>query len=73
MRTPGFTADNSLRGKYGAYRSFGGASGSRIVIHPAYIGLGGLQQCIKYCGDDSDCIYCCRCLARGGKPEHCCF
>ena len=70
MNIPRFTAEASLYSSqryqasmdFDAYREPG-------VIRPALTG----RNCLRMCGQDSDCLDCCLCLARGGKASHCCM
>ncbi len=66
MHIPRFTAENSLAEAAHTYR-ISDTIGKAMGIVPATV------NCIKICGGDPDCIYCCRCVSRGGHPSHCCF
>jgi hypothetical protein len=75
MNTPGFTAGAGLYRSGRTYQSAHSREWSRAVIQPASIGLRG---CLKWCtlpdgSVDDGCVECCFCLARGGRPESCCF
>jgi hypothetical protein len=71
MNMPRFTAEASLYSSRGFYvnMSIDGQWDS-LVIQPA--SLTG-RNCIRICGQDSDCIDCCMCLARGGRANQCCM
>ena len=72
MHTPVFTAEASLyrtRGLYGAADAYRDRLNAGNV-EPA---SASARNCIKICEGDPDCLYCCRCLAAGGKASHCCF
>lgn len=30
------------------------------------------SPCWAVCGDDYDCLICCKCVRAGGRPSHCC-
>ena len=70
MNMPRFTAESSLypsRGFYAAMRL--DVHQESEVIRPALTG----RNCLRMCGQDSDCLDCCMCLARGGRAPQCCM
>lgn len=72
MKMPGFSADASLYVTANQYRAGPHRTPQAGSIQPALTG----NQCHKYCcgpsGCDDGCLDCCICIARGGKPQHCC-
>jgi hypothetical protein len=72
MRMPGFNGDASLYQTSRSYRAAGGLDRSVGTIRPVVLST-ALSSCISYCDGDPDCIFCCRCVSRGGHPSHCCF
>jgi hypothetical protein len=70
MNIPRFTAEASLYSSQGYQATMDSdAYGESGVIRPALTG----RSCLRMCGQDSDCLDCCLCLARGGKASHCCM
>jgi hypothetical protein len=67
-RLPEFTAEASLFQANQTYRAAGRLRQSLSSIQPA-----SLSTCVRWCGGDPDCLSCCLCISRGGKPSHCCF
>ena len=72
MRMPGFNGEASLYQTTRSYRAAGGVDRSVGTIQTAAM-FTALDSCASECGGDPDCIYCCRCVGRGGHPSHCCF
>ena len=70
MSMPRFTAEASLYASHGFYVAMEfDTVGESGVIRPALTG----RNCLRMCGQDTDCLDCCLCLARGGKASHCCM
>jgi hypothetical protein len=70
MQKLSFTAEASLYkagGFYAAMETYTEGYRQRVFVQPAAI-----VNCLRLCGLDPDCLHCCRCLARGGEPAHCC-
>jgi hypothetical protein len=68
MSTPGFTAEAALYKTFQPYYMVRTAIPIAGAVQPAQY-----QSCRSECGNDSDCIHCCRCMRAGGKASHCCF
>jgi len=68
MNMPDFTAEASLYRARRTYHVTSGPSEPSGMIQPA-----SLFNCVRLCQGDPDCVHCCLCIGRGGKPSHCCF
>jgi hypothetical protein len=74
MSFPGFYAEASIYSARGKYRvAENHTETSATFVHPSFTPAALPVNCRALCGNDPECIYCCRCMQGGGHPRQCCM